>query len=120
MDAIILAAMLLQTGSGIATNSKSQPAVSVAIPAHLLPRATPEEPELGPGRYELVVHWPESAKADYRRSFKSGVSCLKARAAVLEEHRARMVAIAVNMSNRGTILAAELEAPYAVCIPLEG
>ena len=108
-------------GNGMISNSSSAEAVIVpssAMPP--LPLAVARAPSLGPGRHELVVHWPDAQPGeDYRRSFKTGAACLKARAAVLDEHRARTAAIAVNMANRGTILAMMLDAPTAVCVPLD-
>ena len=106
-----------QSWGMISNSSSPQPVVVGRMPP--IPRAVPTPPKLGPGRYELVVHWPEeTSRADYRRTFKDGTGCLKARAAVNDEHRARMAAIAVNMSNLGVALAMELDAPYAVCVPL--
>ena len=108
-------------GYGMKSNSTSAPAIIVPssrMPP--LPLAVASAPSLGPGRHELVVHWPESEpRSDYRRTFRTGAACLKARAAVLDEHRARTAAIAVNTANRGVILAMMLEAPYAVCVPVD-
>ncbi len=108
-------------GYGMKSNSTSQPAIIVpSSKMPPLPLAVASAPSLGPGRHELVVHWPESEpSSDYRRTFKTGAACLKARAAVLDEHRARTAAIAVNTANRGVILAMMLEAPYAVCVPVD-
>jgi hypothetical protein len=108
-------------GNGMVSHSISGPAISVpqsAMPP--IPLAVPEEPELKPGKHELVVHWPEGeAREDYRRTFKTGAACLKARFAILDEHNARASAIAVNSANKGVILAMVLDPPYAACVPLD-
>ena len=108
-------------GNGMKSNSPNPSAVIVPssrMPP--MPLAVPKEPKLDQGPHELAVHWPATeGDPDYRRPFKTGAACLKARSAVLDEHRRRTAAIAVNMYNRGTILAAMLEAPYAVCIPID-
>ena len=104
-------------GYGMVANSPAAPAV-VYSGQMQLPKAVPDTPTLGPGKQERVVHWPDDSNRDYRRTFGNGNACLKARAAVLDEHKRRMSAIAVNLGNRGVIMAMELEAPYAVCVPL--
>ena len=109
-----------QAGGMITNVLPSEPLTVLPSSMPPLPLAVAATPPLAPGRHELVVHWPESAQSDdYRRTFKSGAACLKARSSVLDEHRRRTSAIAVNMANRGTILAAMLEAPYAVCVPID-
>ena len=100
------------------TNS---PEPLIVMPSSLpnVPLAVAAAPQLGPGRRELVVHWPNARPgADFRRTFKTGDGCLQARAAVLDEHRRRTSAIAVNMANRVTT-SGQLEAPYAVCMPVD-
>ena len=108
-------------GNGMVSHSISGPAVTVphsAMPP--IPLAVPEEPKLKAGRHELVVHWPEGeVRDDYRRTFKTGSACLKARSAILDEHNARTAAIAVNAANKGVILAMVLDPPYAACVPLD-
>jgi hypothetical protein len=97
-----------------------EPLIVMPSSAMNFPLAVADAPRLGPGRHKLVVHWPDARPGkDFEQTFEAGEPCLKARAAVLDEHRRRTSAIAVNMANRGTILAAMLEAPYAVCLPLD-
>lgn len=108
-------------GHGMKSNSTSLPPMIVS-PSQMppLPIAVAQPPSLGPGKHELVVHWPEpKPKPGYRRTFKTGDACLKARAAILDEHRRRTSAIAVNTANHGVILAMMLEPPYAICVPLD-
>src|SRR5687768_2067754 len=99
-------------GGGIATNVLApEPLIVMHSQLPSLPLAVPTEPRLGTGRHELVVHWPETkVDRDYKRKFQTGAACLQARAAILDEHRRRTSAIAVNMANRGTILAMMLAA----------
>jgi hypothetical protein len=79
----------------------------------------PDTPRLGPGRHELVVHWPAGASGtDYRRVFGTGNACLKARAAILEEHRRRAAAAEADATARGLRMIGAPAAPYAICVPL--
>ena len=105
-------------GYGMVSNSAPARAVVMTGPIKL-PMAVPGAPTLGPGKHELIVHWPGEKKAGFSRSFRTGAQCLAARAAILDEHRRRVGAIAVNSSNRGVVIAMELDAPYAICMPVD-
>lgn len=80
----------------------------------------PPPPKLGPGRHELVVHWPGSAaEGDYHRVYSSGAACLKARAAVLDENARRLAANEADADSRGYKIIAPAASPYVMCVPVE-
>lgn len=80
----------------------------------------PPPPKLGPGRQELVAHWPGSgAEADYHRVYSSGAACLKARAAVLDENARRLAANEADAESRGYRIVAPAASPYVMCVPIE-
>lgn len=79
-----------------------------ADPANLraIPDPSDARPKLGPGLHELIVHWASPGSApDYRRVYRNGAACLRAREALLKQ------------SDCGGRLCPI--PPYAACVPVK-
>lgn len=84
-----------------ATNSRHTPSPP---PGFVLDK----QPQIGGGPHELVVHWPSPATGpDYRRVYKSGAACMRARAALLSQQPCD--------KDRALCVLP----PYAACVPVE-
>lgn len=76
-------------------------------------------PKLGPGPYELVVHWPTAGAADYRRIYKTGRACLRARDAVLEPEIRNFTEVEAENRAAGYRKYVAAPGPDAMCIPID-